>query len=189
MFTIYLEEGIRHITDLNGYDHIAFLFALLAGYTYKDLRKIIILVTAFTVGHTITLALSSLDKILIDSSLIEFLIPVTIFITALYHFFTAKKEDNLTVIYALAFFFGLIHGAGFSNYFKSLMGKSTSVFAPLLGFNIGVEIGQLIIVLIILLISYVVINLLKLKQQSWKLFLSTVAVVISIKLMIDTWPF
>ena len=189
MFDIYLTEGIKHITDIQGYDHIAFLFALLAGYTLKNWKKVLILVTAFTIGHSITLALSSLNFILVDSSLIEFLIPVTIFITACYHLLARKKEEQLPIIYSLAFLFGLIHGAGFSNYFKSMIGKTANIIQPLLAFNIGVEIGQIIIVIVILALSYLLISVAGLKQTIWKMILAVAAALISIQLMIETWPF
>lgn len=189
MFEIYFTEGVKHITDLQGYDHIAFLIALLAGYTFNDWKKVLILVTAFTVGHSITLALSALGVLNIDSGIIEFLIPVTIFLTAIYHLFYKPKSESNTVLYALALGFGFIHGAGFSNYFKSLMGKAASVFQPLLAFNLGVEVGQLVIVAFILGISYVLVQLFKLKQSFLQTALATIALFISIQLMIKTWPF
>ena len=189
MFEIYFTEGVKHITDIQGYDHIAFLFALLAGYTFKDFKKVLILVTAFTIGHCITLALSSFDKILIDSAIIEFLIPVTIFITALYHVLTANKVEKQGVVYGFAFFFGLIHGAGFSNYFKSLMGKTASIVEPLFAFNLGVEVGQIIIVIVILAIAYLFIDVLKLQKQVWRKALGIIAAIIAVYLMTQTWPF
>lgn len=189
MFHIYFTEGIKHITDIQGYDHIAFLFALLAGFTFKDLKKVLILVTAFTIGHSITLALSSFDKILIDSALIEFLIPITIFITALYHLFNKNKEDNVRIMYSFAFFFGLIHGAGFSNYFKSLMGKTANIVEPLFAFNIGVEVGQILIVIVILALAYLFIQVFGMQKQMWRKLLSLLAGFIALQLMFETWPF
>ena len=189
MFGIYFSEGVQHITDIQGYDHIAFLFALLAGYTIKDFKKVLILVTAFTIGHSITLALSSFNKILIDSALIEFLIPVTIFITAVYHLLTTDKKESTWVVYSFAFFFGLIHGAGFSNYFKSLMGKTASIIEPLLAFNLGVEVGQIIIVIVILALAYVFVHLFGLKKEWWRKLLGGLAAVIAVYLMVQTWPF
>ena len=145
-FQAYLQLGFQHISDLTAYDHILFIVALCAIYQVQQWRHILILVTAFTLGHSITLALSTLDIIIVPTELIEFLIPVTIFLTAIFN--VLRKEGELTPInmrlnYVLALFFGLIHGMGFSNYLKTLLGMEESIWQPLLAFNIGLELGQL----------------------------------------------
>jgi hypothetical protein len=173
-FQAYLQLGFSHITDSNGYDHILFIMALCTVYTLIDWKKVVILVTAFTIGHSITLALATMGLVSIDKDWIELLIPVTIIITASLNFFYqvpkssfSKKETTSTLRYPLAMFFGLIHGLGFSNYLKALLGKEAAIFNPLLGFNIGLELGQLIIVFIILSVSFVLIELMRIQRVNW----------------------
>jgi hypothetical protein len=172
-FSLYLIEGIRHITDWRGYDHILFVAALCLPYLLKDWRKILILVTAFTIGHSATLALSIFNKILIPSRWIEFLIPITIMITAIENIFIKKFEfERSNIRYASALFFGLIHGMGFSNYLRSMMGRSENIVSELLAFNIGLEIGQIIIVFAVLIIGFIFAVLLKTPRRDWLLFVS-----------------
>lgn len=187
MFQIYFEQGVRHITDINGYDHIAFLIALFASFTIKDYKVLVRLITGFTIGHSITLALSTFNLLNWNRDWIEFLIPITILLTALYHliFQSQIRKNSLTVITVL---FGLIHGAGFSNYLKSLLSQSSSRFSALFAFNLGVEIGQLIILAIFFLITYIMVDLLNIKKQYWSTALSVIAIIISIKLAIETFP-
>lgn len=172
-FPLYFELGWQHILDWRGYDHILFVMVLCGTYALAEWKKVLILVTAFTLGHSITLALSVLDIITVNAGLIEFLIPVTIFLTALSNIFikkTPKKGVNLK--YFLALFFGLVHGMGFSNYLKSLLGKSNSITAELFAFNVGLEFGQLLIVAGILLIAFVLTGMMRVKKWDWNLFLS-----------------
>ena len=172
-FLFYFREGIYHITDIRGYDHILFVAALCLPYLLKDWRKVLMLITAFTIGHSATLALSIYNKILVPSSWIEFLIPVTIVITAVENI-AVKQFDfkKINIRYASALIFGLIHGMGFSNYLRSMMGKEESIFAQLLAFNIGLEIGQLLIVLVVMLVAFIFVNILKAPRREWLLFIS-----------------
>lgn len=183
MFSSFIELGFEHILDPKGYDHILFVAVLCALYEWSEWKKIIILVTAFTVGHSLTLGLSSLSLINIDATLIETLIPITIILTAVYNIFVVlrqkKDTQNLTTHYLMALGFGLIHGLGFSNYFKALMGEEESIFMPLLAFNIGVELGQLIIVATIFVLGFLVVGLLKLNKSYWTLGISSMAIVVS----------
>lgn len=180
-FPLYLQLGFEHITDPNGYDHIIFIVALCAIYQLRDWRKVLLLVTAFTIGHSITLALATLNYLHYRTEVIEFLIPVTILITALTNMFQKSRPDSLyledvpqnaTPRYLMALFFGLIHGMGFSNFLRSLLGKEASIVNPLLAFNLGLELGQLLIVLIILTISWLLVDLLRVRRHDWKLILS-----------------
>lgn len=173
-FFAYLQLGFEHITDANGYDHILFIMALCTTYTLLDWKKVVILVTAFTLGHSITLALATLGMVEVNSDVIEFLIPVTILITACFNFFykptkqgNRPKNDGNTIRYIIAICFGLIHGLGFSNYLRALLGKEADIVMPLLGFNIGLELGQLIIVFIILAVAFVLIEIGKISKLSW----------------------
>jgi hypothetical protein len=173
-FPLYFELGWQHICDWQGYDHILFVTVLCGTYLLTDWRKVLILVTAFTIGHSITLALSALNIVHINTSLIEFLIPVTIVITSLFNIIKKKRSPGTAkVIYALALFFGLIHGLGFSNYLKSLLGKSTNITAQLLAFNLGLEFGQVLIVSAILIVSFILLNIIKIQRREWTLFLSS----------------
>ena len=188
---LYLELGLKHISDLAGYDHILFLVALCAVYRVEDWRRLIILVTAFTIGHSITLALSSFKIVVIPSNIVEFLIPVTIFLTALRNVTSSSSPGqsvNMTSHYLMALGFGFIHGMGFSNYFRALMMDSSSIVVPLLGFNLGIEAGQLMVVVIIMLVAFFIVNVIGVKHRDWNLFVSGAAAGISLVLMNDTWP-
>ncbi len=172
-FSLYFEEGWQHIADLGGYDHILFIMALCAVYTLKDWKKVLILVTAFTAGHSVTLALSVLNIVRVSTDLIEFLIPVTIVLTALGNVFRNGKEPGrVKWNYLLALFFGLIHGMGFSNYLRSMLGSQSDILQPLLAFNLGLEFGQLIIVTIVLMLSQLIVSVGKVSRRDWTLFLS-----------------
>ena len=190
-FQAYLQLGFDHITDSNGYDHILFIVALCTIYTLIDWKKVIILVTAFTIGHSITLALSTMGLISIRPDVIELLIPVTILFTAILNFFhqTPKssyvREKTYSPRYPLALTFGLIHGLGFSNYLRALLGKEADIIEPLLGFNVGLELGQLIIVFIILAIAFVAIEILRLSKLRWNDIISGIIVGMAISLIIN----
>ena len=190
-FEIYLPLGFQHITDLKGYDHILFVIALCAIYRLKDWKKVALLVTAFTIGHSITLALATLNFITYSTKLIELLIPITIVLTCLINFFHKSAEYSLDVEkpsffrYPVAMAFGLIHGMGFSNYLRSLLGTEQSIWQPLLAFNIGLEIGQLVIVVIVLIISSLLLDILRVKKHNWNLILSGIVLGIALTLIRD----
>ena len=186
MFSTYLQLGFDHILDPNAYDHILFVVVLCAVYRISEWRKILILVTAFTIGHSITLALSALDLVVFPSNIIEFLIPLTIILTAIFNVTGVHSNPRrINFNYFLALFFGWIHGLGFSNFFKSLLGKEESIIGPLFAFNIGVELGQLIIVAVTILLSYLVINVAKAKQREWNLFVSGAAFGVALILLME----
>ncbi|TXH28756.1 MAG: HupE/UreJ family protein [Cyclobacteriaceae bacterium] len=187
-FELYFQLGKDHILDYkHGYDHILFIVALCAVYLMRDGKKILILVTAFTIGHSITLALSTFDIISINQELIEFLIPVTIFITATSNIFrsTELSERTTYVNYGYALFFGLIHGLGFSSYLKTILGKAGSIVTPLFAFNAGLELGQIIIVSIFLIISFILVDLFTVNRRDWKMVLSAVIAGMALLLMKD----
>jgi len=187
-FVLYLGLGKDHILDyVNGYDHILFVIALCAVYVINDWKKVLILVTAFTIGHSITLALATLQIISINTALVEFLIPLTIFITAVSNLFR-KQDANQTKIqlnYLLALFFGLIHGMGFSNYLRAALGRNQSIWSQLLAFNLGLEFGQIIVVVLFLALSYITVNLLKASRRDWKMIISSAIAGIAFILMKD----
>jgi hypothetical protein len=188
-FSLYFDLGLTHILDVNGYDHILFVIALCAVYMMGDWKKILIIVTAFTIGHSITLALATLDFISVNPALIEFLIPVTIFITAVTNIFRKQsgiKRQGVQLNYAFALFFGLIHGMGFSNFLRSLLGRDESIVMQLLAFNLGLELGQIIIVAIFLVLSFIVVDVLQAGRRDWKIVISSAIAGIALILMLDT---
>ena len=187
-FSVYFQLGIGHILDVNGYDHILFIIALCALYNFSDWRKVLILVTAFTIGHSLTLALSVFNVITVSSDLIEFLIPITIFITAFSNI--ARKErsysrNKIQTNYIFAIVFGLIHGLGFSNFLKSILGKSSNVVMELLAFNLGLEVGQIVVVLVFLIVASIITFIFNVKQRDWKMVISSAVAGISIMLIIE----
>jgi hypothetical protein len=183
-FQLYLTLGFHHIINIQGYDHIVFVFSLCAAYSFSEIKKVLILVTAFTIGHSVTLALSTLNYVLIPAPIIEFLIPVTILITAISNVFPVKKARQ-KLIYTIALFFGLIHGLGFSNYLKELLGAETSIVQPLLAFNVGLEIGQIVILAVYFFILWLSLKLLHLKHSVWRIFISGAAAGIALTLIIQ----
>lgn len=173
-FSLYFNLGWQHILDWNGYDHILFVAVLCGVYLLKDWRQVLILVTAFTVGHSITLALSVFNVVRVNTDLIEFLIPVTIVITAFVNILNKKYDKKLLwVSYCFAMFFGLIHGLGFSNFLKSVLGKEERITGPLFAFNVGLEFGQLLIVLGVLIFSSILMRIFNVPRREWNLFLSS----------------
>ncbi|OEK02655.1 HupE / UreJ protein [Roseivirga sp. 4D4] len=188
-FAIYFELGREHILDINGYDHILFVIALCSIYLLQDWKKVLILITAFTIGHSITLALSTLEIVNFRSDIIEFLIPCTIFISAFSNLL--RKQSALTpskfnLNYFFALFFGLIHGLGFSNYLKSILGREDSIVTPLLSFNLGLELGQIIIVVFFMIISFVFVNIFNVARRDWNLIISSAVAGIAITIMLET---
>ena len=186
-FQTYYQLGLEHILDKNGYDHIIFVIALCALYQAEDWKRVLVLITAFTFGHSITLALSTLSIVSVDSDLIEFLIPITIFITALANLFTKPAHDKLSIRnYLFAGIFGLIHGLGFSNYLKSLLGRDESIVTQLFAFNIGLEVGQLIIVAAFLAAGFLIVGLFGVAQRDWKMIISSAVSGIALVLIIES---
>ena len=188
-FGLYVQLGFEHISDLAGFDHILFLVALCAVYKIEQWRRLLILVTAFTVGHSVTLALSSLGTITIPSEIIEFLIPTTILLTALHNVMSKPSSETTSGMgknYVMALFFGFIHGMGFSNFFRALLMGDTSIAMPLLGFNLGIELGQLMVVGFIVGVAFVFLNVIGIKHREWNLFVSGAAAGIALLLMSQT---
>jgi ABC-type antimicrobial peptide transport system permease subunit len=190
-FGLFFQMGYEHIADLKGIDHIMFVAALCIRYQFADWKKLLWLVTAFTIGHSITLALSVFNILNYSTSWIEFLIPVTIVITAISNVFVKKfvYKAKFPLIYFFALFFGLIHGLGFSNYLKSLLSKGENIVPELLAFNLGLEAGQLLIVLCILFISLIFVNLFKVNRREYILFISGGIFAIALQMALERIPF
>jgi len=190
-FLFYIKLGLDHVLDFGAYDHILFLSALAVPFTFKHWKRVLILATIFTLAHCTSLALSVYEVVTVDVGLIEFLIPVTILLTALFNFAYVYKEAlevGLFLHILATAFFGLIHGFGFSNYFKMLMAEEEDKITPLLGFATGIELSQVTVILVVLVVSYVILDLLKVKQSIFIAVASILIIAITIPLLIATFP-
>ena len=189
-FWIYFQVGLRHVLDINAYDHILFLIAMVVPYTFKDWKKVLILVSIFTVGHTLALLLSVFNVVFIKADVVEFLIPITILVTAIYNLFTAgktSKNNNMNFIGFITLFFGTIHGLGFSNYFNSILsGKPTDKVIPLLEFATGIEAAQIIVVLTVLIFSWLLQTFFRFSKRDFVLILSAFVVGVVTPMIIES---
>jgi hypothetical protein len=190
-FLLYLELGLNHVLDFQGYDHILFLLALLVVFSFKQLRQVIYLVSLFTLGHTLTLALAAYGVLRLDIPLVEWLIPITIAISCVTNILRASKpiapnKLNINLFYALVF--GLIHGLGFSNYFRMIIGKTDAKFLPLIEFALGIELAQVIIVLVFLTLWALLTNLTRINRRDWILVISSIILGVVLPMILERWP-
>lgn len=189
-FWIYSSIGLKHVLNIHAYDHVLFLLALTVPYEFKSWKRILILVSMFTLGHTLALILSVFNIVTIKVAIVEFLIPITILIAALFNIFSAGKsgkKDNITFIGIVTVFFGIIHGLGFSNYFNTILsGKPSDKLLPLFEFALGIEAAQIIVVIFSLLLAYVVQTLFKFSKRDWTLTISSFVVGVVIPLIIQS---
>ena len=185
----YFKEGWHHIISKDALDHQLFILALSAIYLIKDWKQVLVLVTAFTIGHSLTLALSVYDVIRANDRWVEFLIPCTIMITALFNFFQTKFDPKkLRLNYFFALFFGLIHGMGFANTIRFMLAKDQTIGWSLFGFNVGLEAGQIAVVSLILLVSYVFVNRIGIRRRWWIIVLSGIAFIWAAKFALERIP-
>lgn len=188
-FLLYLSLGWEHIISLDALDHQLFVLALVTVFSYQDWKKILVLITAFTIGHSITLILSSLDILRIPTNWVEFLIPLTIAITAFDNILMRNHSKNLMKMnYYLALFFGLIHGMGFANTARMMLAKEQSIFIPLLGFNVGLELGQIVVVFIIFLLLIILLKIFRINKKDWIMFVSSGVFALSLKMALERLP-
>lgn len=189
-FWIYLQIGLTHVLNLKGYDHLLFLAALTVPYTFKEWKKVLLLITVFTLGHTLALFLSVFKIVTIKANLVEFLIPVTILITAIFGLMTAGKPAKVDKTGAAVFitiFFGIIHGLGFSNYFNAILGgKPGDKLLPLLEFALGIECAQIIVVLIVLILAYIAQNFLRFSKRDWALVMSAFVIGVVLPMIVGS---
>lgn len=188
LFDIYFSIGVEHILDTQGVDHILFIITLAAIYSFWDIKKVLVLATAFTIGHSVTLALSVLEFVSFPSDLVEFAIPLTIIITAMSNLVRGvEKPENKRISknYYFALFFGLIHGMGFSGYLKSILGQQDNVVMELLWFNLGLEVGQIVILAVFMTIGYLLQRIIHLKRRDWNIGISSAAIGMSLLLIIN----
>ena len=187
-FWLYFNLGLQHVLDWQAYDHVLFITVLVAAYSFIEWKKILWLVTLFTIGHTLSLALSTFEVVIVSSELVEFLIPLTILLTAIYNLSKAGKKsrnNKIQVLYFATIFFGIIHGLGFSTYFKMISGSASNVALPLLEFALGIEAAQIIVVLAVLLISFLVQFVFKFSQRDWILVVSSIVIGFAIPILVE----
>lgn len=185
----YFEMGWHHIVAWDALDHLLFVLALSAIYLIGNWKQVLVLVTAFTIGHSLTLALSVYDVIRVSDKWVEFLIPCTIVITAALNLLEKDYEPrSLRLNYFLALFFGLIHGLGFANALRFMLAKDQGIGWSLFGFNTGLEAGQVVVVMGILLAGFLVVNKAGLKRKWWVWSLSVVAFSIAAKMAWERFP-
>lgn len=191
-FRLYFNEGWAHIISTDALDHQLFIIAMAALFLWKDWRKVLILVTAFTIGHSLTLALSVYDVIRFDTGWVEFLIPCTIVLTALnnlrYLDVIKIESRNIRFNYVMALFFGLIHGMGFANSIRQMLASDQTIGIPLLSFNLGLEAGQVVLILVILLAAQLIVEQMRLPRKLWIILLSAIPFTLSLKMALERIP-
>ncbi|MFV8268735.1 HupE/UreJ family protein [Flavobacterium sp. GT2N3] len=189
-FWIYFQIGLKHVLDIHAYDHVLFLIALAIPFSFKDWKRIVLLVTLFTIGHTMALLLSIFDIIATKVNVVELLIPITILITALFNLFTAgksSKKESINLVFFITLFFGIIHGLGFSNYFKSILGgDAASKIVPLSEFALGIEAAQIVVVFVVLILSYIVQTIFRFSKRDWTLVMSAFIIGVVIPLIVES---
>jgi len=188
-FLFNVEYGVKHVLDINAYDHVLFLMVLTIPYLFKDWKRVLLLVSLFTLGHTLSLVLAAYNVVTVSGVLVEFLIPVTILIVALYNVFTAGKgaqKERVGVLFIATLFFGLIHGLGFAREFHMLLGESDNKMALLLEFALGIEIAQIIIVFIVLFVGYVIQTIFRFSKRDWIMVISAVVIGLVIPMILNS---
>ncbi len=187
-FWLYVKLGFGHVLDWSAYDHILFLIVLTVGYTFDNWKRILVLITLFTLGHTISLFLATYGAVSVNSRIVEFLIPLTILTTAIFNVLTSKsgsKNSKIGVLYGATIFFGLIHGLGFSSYFKAVSSNVSSKILPLIEFALGVELAQIIVVIIVVFISFIVQTFFRFSKRDWILIISSIVLGMVIPMLMN----
>lgn len=188
-FWFNVQYGMNHVLDPNGYDHVLFLMVLAVPYVFKDWKRVILLVTMFTLGHTLSLVLAAYDVISVNAALVEFLIPVTILVAAIYNVFTAGKKDrgkSIGLLFFAALFFGIIHGLGFAREFKMFAGQSENKLELLIEFALGIELAQVIVVFVVLFLGFLFQTLFRFSRRDWVMVLSSVVIGLVIPMIVGS---
>ena len=188
-FLSYMQYGVYHVLNVNAYDHILFLIVLTIPYLFKDWKRVLFLVTIFVLGHSISLAFATYGVISVSNKWIEFLIPMTILIIALVNVFTAGKKtqsEKVGMLFFITLFYGLIHGLGFVNVFEAAISKSENKLISLLEISLGIEIGQLIVVFIILFLGFLSQTLFRFSKRDWVMVISAIVVGLLIPMLIKS---
>ncbi|GAA4269033.1 HupE/UreJ family protein [Hyunsoonleella aestuarii] len=188
-FWFNVEYGINHVLDINAYDHVLFLISLTVPYVFKDWKRVLILVSMFTLGHTLSLVLAAYGIVSVNGGLVEFLIPITILIVALYNVFTAGKgaqKERIGVVFITTLFFGLIHGLGFAREFRMFLGESDNKLVLLLEFALGIELSQVIIVFIVLFLGYLGQTVFRFSKRDWVMVVSAIVIGLVIPMLLGS---
>jgi len=178
-FWFNVKYGLNHVLDINGYDHVLFLMVLAVPYLFKDWKRVLLLVSLFTIGHTLSLVLAAYDFVSVDGKLVEFLIPITILIAAIYNVFNGGKNDKnkrIGPLFFAALFFGLIHGLGFAREFTMVFGDASNKVLALLEFALGIELAQIIIVFLVVFFGFFFQTIFRFSKRDWIMVLSSIVI-------------
>lgn len=188
-FIIHVKLGFKHVLDLNGYDHILFLVVLAVIFSFNQWRKILLMITFFTIGHTFTLGLATYGVVVIKAAIIEFLIPITILVTAAMNIFrfsnSSSSREKTNLFFAI--FFGLIHGLGFSNFLRIVLSRDEDKLIPMLEFALGIELAQIIIVLSVLISGTLIMHFFRVSKRDWVIITSAIVIGVTIPIIRDTY--
>lgn len=187
-FWLYFRLGLEHVLDWSAYDHVLFIIVLIAAYSFSSWKRMLWLVSIFTIGHTLSLFLAVYGIVKVNASWVELLIALTIVFTALYNIFTAKKREhqrNIAILYFSTAFFGIIHGLGFSRYFKMIFPETSNKFFPLMEFALGIEAAQIIVVISVLIVSFIFQNVLRVTRRDWILVISAIVIGVILPILRD----
>ncbi len=188
-FWFNVEYGINHVLDINAYDHVLFLIVLTIPYVFKDWKRVLLLVSMFTLGHTLSLVLAAYNVVSVNAAVVEFLIPITILIAALFNVFTAGKgaqKEKVGILFLTTLAFGLIHGLGFAREFQMLLGDTDNKLVLLLEFALGIELSQVIIVFVVLFLSYIVQTIFRFTRRDWIMVISAIVVGLVIPMILNS---
>lgn len=187
-FWLYFRLGLEHVLDWQAYDHILFLIVLVAAYSFSSWKRVLWLVTIFTVGHTLALFLSVYELVSLSSKWVELLIPITILITALYNIITAKRKErqrSAALLYVATAFFGIIHGLGFSTYFRMIASNTENKFLPLMEFALGIETALIIVAISVLILAFIFLNIFRINRKDWILVISSIVIGVILPILRD----
>jgi len=188
-FWFNVEYGINHVLDINAYDHVLFLIVLTIPYVFKDWKRVLLLVSMFTLGHTLSLVLAAYNVVTVNATVVEFLIPITILVVALFNVFTSGKgaqREKVGVLFLSTLFFGLVHGLGFAREFKMLLGDTDNKLVLLLEFALGIELAQIIIVFVVLFLGYIVQTIFRFTKRDWIMVISAIVVGLVIPMILNS---
>jgi hypothetical protein len=188
-FWFNVQYGINHVLDINAYDHVLFLIVLTVPYVFKDWKRVLLLVSMFTLGHTLSLVLAAYNVVSVNATVVEFLIPITILVVALFNVFTSGKgaqKEKVGVLFLSTLFFGLVHGLGFAREFQMFLGESDNKLVLLLEFALGIELAQVIIVFIVLFLGYVVQSIFRFSKRDWIMVISAIVVGLVIPMILNS---
>ena len=191
-FLSNFQDGVFHVLNLNAYDHILFLIVLAVPYLFKDWKRVLLLVTVFTLGHCVSLTLTAYDVIRVNVDLVEFLIPLTILVVALFNVFTAGKKSHHTKVGLLFFatlFFGLVHGLGFVGTFEKMISASENKLIALLEIGLGIEVGQLVVVFIVMFLRFLCQTIFRFSKRDWVMVISSVIIGFVLPMLINSQLF